>query len=288
MNKLCLLLAMLLSMPTFAQMLDVASVQKLATPQGVVAGISPQGDYILLTNAQNQGLIKYDLSTGKTTVVTTVAGAGYDVKISDDGKDVVYYEQTIKEGLRYRSVKQINLVSGETKLLAAASREVDAIAEGKIATSVLKKSKKAPAPVLSILNSQLMITQNGQSRVFSPNGEEHSYIWPSLSPDGTKVLYYVCDYGAFVSDLKGNIIASLGFIQAPQWYGNNMVVGMNDVDDGQVVISSSIVVANLSGISQTLTDPSVIAMYPCVNAYGDKIAFSTSGGEAYIININVK
>lgn len=90
MNKLCLLLAMLLSMPTFAQMLDVASVQKLATPQGVVAGISPQGDYILLTNAQNQGLIKYDLSTGNTTVVTTVAGAGYDVKISDDGKDARY------------------------------------------------------------------------------------------------------------------------------------------------------------------------------------------------------
>ncbi|MGN0207427.1 MAG: hypothetical protein ACI4BC_09300 [Muribaculaceae bacterium] len=269
-------------------MLDVASVQKLATPQGVVAGISPQGDYILLTNAQNQGLIKFDLSTGKTTVVTDVAGAGYDVKISDDGKDIVYYEQTIKEGLRYRSVKQINLATGEMKQLAEASREVNPIAEGKIATSVLKKSKKAPAPVLSILNSQLMITQNGQSRVLSPNGEEYSYIWPSLSPDGTKVLYYVCDLGAFVSDLKGNIIASLGFIQAPQWYGNNLVVGMNDIDDGQVVISSSIVVTDLSGISQTLTDPSVIAMYPCVNALGDKIAFTTSGGEAYIININVK
>ena len=50
--------------------------------------------------------------------------------------------------------------------------------------------------------------------------------------------------------------------------------------------SSSIVAATLYGVRQTLTDNSVIAMYPYTN--GEKIAFSTANGEAYVININLK
>lgn len=61
---------------------------------------------------------------------------------------------------------------------------------------------------------------------------------------------------------------------------------MNDKDNGEVVTSSSIVAATLYGVRQTLTDSSVIAMYPYTN--GEKIAFSTANGEAYVININLK
>ena len=63
---------------------------------------------------------------------------------------------------------------------------------------------------------------------------------------------------------------------------------MNDKDNGEVVTSSSIVAVTLDGTRQTLTDSSVIAMYPYASLNGEKIAFTTSNGEAYIININPK
>ena len=87
---------------------------------------------------------------------------------------------------------------------------------------------------------------------------------------------------AYVSDLNGTNVKRLGVLRAAKWLDNNTVVGMVDTDDGYVYTSSSIVAMTLDGQSQTLTDDSVIAMYPQV-ATG-KIAFSTPTGEAYIIN----
>ena len=75
-------------------------------------------------------------------------------------------------------------------------------------------------------------------------------------------------------------------MRAPQWYGNDVVIGMNDVDNGEMILSSSIVATTLSGQQQVLTDASVVAMYPYTSLNGGKIAFSTPAGEAYIININ--
>ena len=297
MKKAILTFALCLSASAFAQVLDVASIEKLATPQGVVAGISPQGDYVLVTNATNDGLSKYDMKTGATTVVTDARGAGRDVKIAADGQSVVYRELTFKNHLRDTEVKQANLATGEKKQLVKPSRNIEGVAIDNAAAVVVNKGKasakalgatkaKAAAPVLSIKNRQLMITDNGKTRTFSPNGQQFSYIWPSLSPDGNKVLYYVCGRGAYVADLKGHIIAELGQIRAPKWYNDEIVVGMNDKDNGEVVTSSSIVAATLYGVRQTLTDSSVIAMYPYTN--GEKIAFSTANGEAYVININLK
>ena len=299
MKKVILTFALCLSTAAFAQVLDVASVQKLAAPQGVVAGISPQGDYILVTNATNDGLSKYDLKTGATTVVTDARGAGRDAQISADGQNVVYRELTFKDKLRYSEVKQANLATGEKKQLVKPSRNIQGVAIDNASAVVVNKGKasakalgaakaKADAPVLSISNRQLMLTQGGKTKVFSPNGQQFSYIWPSLSPDGTMVLYYVCGRGAYVADLKGHIVTELGQIRAPKWYNNEIVVGMNDKDNGEVVTSSSIVATTLYGVRQTLTDDSVIAMYPYATANGEKIAFSTANGEAYLININLK
>ncbi len=131
-----------------------------------------------------------------------------------------------------------------------------------------------------------MLTRDGKTSVFSPNGQEFSYIWQSISPDATKALYFVCGVGAFVCDLDGNNIKSLGMVRAPQWYDDNTIVGMQDVDDGEFILSSTVVAVTLDGTLQTLTDDSVIAMYPYASSATGKIAFSTPAGEAYIINVN--
>lgn len=60
---------------------------------------------------------------------------------------------------------------------------------------------------------------------------------------------------------------------------------MNDTDDGYVVTKSAILAKSLDGAEQTLTDDSVVAMYPLTAAKAGKIAFSTVKGDIGIINV---
>lgn len=300
MKKVFLALAMCASISGFAQVLNVASVEKVntpANPMATVAAISPQGDYLLLSNSSNQGLTKFDLNTNEATKITDAAGAGFDVQISQDGKVVVYRENSFTtDHLRKVALKSINLASGEVANLVAPTRDLQGVAvqgasalavnKGKLTTKAIgAATAKAAVPVLSINNRQLMITRNGKTEVFSPNGKGYSYIWQSVSPDGTKALYFVCGVGAFVCDLDGKNVKELGLVRAPQWYDNSTVVGMQDVDNGEFILSSKIVAVNLNGEMQTLTDDSVVAMYPYASEASGKIAFSTPAGEAYIINV---
>lgn len=300
MKKMLLSLAVLVSSSAFAQVLNVNSIEKVNLPidgERIVAGISPKGDYILLTGSQLDGLTKYDLATGKSEVLTTAWGAGNGVKITADGKNVVYREDSFVNGLRYTDVVKKDLATKAEVSLAKATRNLNTIAlqggnamivnSGRLTKKVVTKSLNttATAPVVSIDNKQLMITKNGVTSVLSPNGTQYSYIWPSVSPDGKKVCYFVCGVGCFVSDINGKNVKELGILRAAQWYDNNTVVGMKDADDGHMITASAIIAKTLDGKSQTLTDASMIAMYPYASSASKKIVFSTINGEAYIINV---
>lgn len=295
MKNVLLALALCMSFSGFAQVLNVASVNKVpipANPNAKVAGISPNGDYLLLSTSTNVGLTKFDLKTNESKVLTNARGAGFNAQISSDGASVIYREDSYTANhLRMERLNSVNVESGAVANIVATTRNLQGYAIEGTTVAAVNKGKlaakgKVSVPVLSINNRQLMITRNGKTSVFSPNGENFSYIWPSVSPDGTKALYYVCGVGAFVCDIDGSNVKSLGTVRAPQWYGNDVVIGMNDVDDGEMILSSSIVATTLSGQQQVLTDASVVAMYPYTSLNGGKIAFSTPAGEAYIININ--
>ena len=300
MKKLLLSLAVFASSSAFAQVFDVASVEKLdmsGTGVNYVAGISPKGDYILLTGSSLEGLVKYDLATGRRDVLSTALGAGNDAKISADGKNVVYREDKIVKGLRYTDVVDVNTTTGVSTRLLKSTRNLNAINlqggrammvnGGRITQKRVAKtvSNASVAPIVSIDNRQLMITKNGTTSVLSPNGTQHSYIWASVSPDGTKVCYYVCGVGCYVSSIDGNDVKYYGILRAAQWYDNNTIVGMKDVDDGHTIIASSIIAMTLEGKSQCLTDNSLKAMYPYPCREAKKIVFSTYEGENYIINV---
>lgn len=295
--------ALLVSAAATAQVLEVASIEKVNLPDdpmASVAGISPQGDFILLTTAQNVGLSKVDLTTGETTVLSTAPGAGYNAKISGDGQTVVYRETSYTNGyMRRNKLMKQDVASGKTSTLVKATRDLEgfaidgstavAVNDGNLKVKALGSGKAvASVPALSIKNRQLMITRDGQTSVFSPNGTQYSYIWPSISPDGTKVLYYVCSNGAYVCDIDGSNITYLGHYTYPKWYSNDIVVACDEADNGEFLTKSEVVAVTLDGTAQTLTDSSMLAINPYTTAAGDKIAFTSGNGEAYIININVK
>lgn len=300
MRKVLLAFAATLTVGGWAQVFNVASLVPVALPPDVgskVVAISGQGDFLLLTADDNSGLTKLDLSTGKAQNITRAAGAGYDARVSPDGKRVVYRENSFTSGhLRMVSLRSINLGSGQSRELVAPTRNLQGVGinnqaalpvtRGQVTAKGFEgKVSDKSGVVLSINNRQLMISRNGKTRNLSPNGKDKSYLWPSLSPDGTKILYYVGAEGAFVCNLDGSNVKSLGMMRAPQWWDDATVVGMYDQDDGEFVYASRIVATNLKGHKQSLTPDSLIAMYPKVSAQAGKIAFSTPDGKAYIINV---
>ena len=290
MRKVLLAFAATLTVGGWAQVFNVASLVPVALPPDVgskVVAVSGQGDFLLLTADDNSGLTKLDLSTGKAQNITRAAGAGYDARVSPDGKRVVYRENSFTSGhLRMVSLRSINLGSGQSRELVAPTRNLQGVGinnqaalpvtRGQVTAKGFEgKVSDKSGVVLSINNRQLMISRNGKTRNLSP----------SLSPDGTKILYYVGAEGAFVCNLDGSNVKPLGMMRAPQWWDDATVVGMYDQDDGEFVYASRIVATNLKGDKQSLTPDSLIAMYPKVSAQAGKIAFSTPDGKAYIINV---
>ena len=297
MKQLFLSVALALSATAFAQLLEVESVTPLklqGVGRSVVTGVSPKGDFLLLSDAQLNGLAKYDLSTNRIEVISQARSAGLNVDVSADGSCVAYREDSFNDRLRYTDVKVRNFATGTTKQLLKGARNVNGVslqgnsavtvANGEAKTTALTgKAAKKTTPVASIVNCQLVLTTNGTSKTLSPLGTDRSYLWPSVSPDGKHICFYVAGTGCYISDLKGKIVARLGKIHAAKWLNSTTVVGMNDTDDGYTITSSAIVAATIDGKSQVLTDSSLKAMYPY--PAGNKIFFSTDEGSNYIINI---
>ena len=274
MKKVFLFLAMAIPMMAFADLLEVTSTQLVASSADAkVAAFSPNGDYLLLTNTSHQGLQRFDLASKKVTPITSADGAGYNVKIAQDGKQVIYREVTIDASKsRVSTIVRHDLTANKGQVVAKKQQHLAAM------------TADAERPSFSVKDQQLMITQNGQTRVFSPNGEQYSYHWASLSPNGKKVSYYISAVGCFVCDIDGQNIQFIAHsCYAPVWYNDNIIIASDTKDNGEVILESAIVAYSLDGKKQVLTNGDQIAVFP--QATAGKIAYSTSEGEIYLMNV---
>ena len=278
MKKILLLVVALVSVMASAQVLEVASVEKLNIPQNAdskIVGIAPDGTYVLISSQTNKGLQRFDLVSENVTKLTDAEGAGFGVEISADSKNVTYREVTYAaDHSRMATLVSQDMATAQKTTLVKSTRDMQRA-----------RSRQAVSPVVFIQNGELMITVGTMSKVLSPNGQGRSYLWPSLSPDGTKVLYHLAGNGTWVCNVDGTNAKRIGSFRAPKWYNDNVVVGMNDLDNGHVVTSSEIVVYTLDGKNQVLTNNAIMAMYPYVSADGKKIVCSTPAGEVYLINL---
>ena len=259
-----------------AQVLKIVSMQQISTPsnmEGKVVGISPKGDYLLLTDLSNTGLVRYELASKTATTITDAEGAGWNIAISQDGNKITYRQRHDNNQLIRHDIMQYNIADGKAIVRQQAQRGTAQLVAADANTTVSVNE-----------DLHLVLTQNGKSIVLTPNGAEQAYNWPSISPDGSKILYYVSGRGCFVCDLKGNGVQKIAnHCRAAQWYDNNTVIGMADEDDGKVLTASAIVLHTLDGKSQILVGKDMMAIYP-VAAEG-KIAFSTAAGEMYLMQV---
>ena len=277
MRKTMLFVAVcLMSLDASAQVLEVASMHKLPIPAQAemkVAGVSPNGDYILLTSGSNKGLQRYDLESQTLTTITDAAGAGYNVQVSNDGQEIVYRETSFdRNQMRQNKIVRLNMYNQRQHIVARNQRDLKHMATSDNLTTV------------SIKDRLIVLKRNGLTTTLAPNGSHLSYIWPSVSPDGTKLCYYVCGNGCWVSNIDGSNPQYIAHAcRAAQWYNNNTIVAMADEDDGHFMTASRIVAYTLDGKMQVLTNDSMIAVEPY--AANGAVVFSTLDGEVYMLNV---
>ncbi len=283
----------------YAQLLSVESIDKVTLSDGGAvtnATLSPDGSFVVLSEAQKPGLQKLMLGNSSMTQITD-NGVGSDVKISADGSTIVYRVVSYQGKLRYVSLQSTNTATGMTKTLVNPTRNlqgfavsggsVSAVDNGKVSTQSLGSVGAVAVPTASIDHGRLCVTIGNRTANISPQGSTgQSYLWPSISPDGKKVVYYLATVGAYVCNLDGSNPVYLGAIRAPQWYNNDIVVGMNDQDNGSYVTSSSLIAISVDGTTiQQITDGASMAMYPSASSQAGKISYITPAGELYIVNL---
>ncbi|MDR3219398.1 MAG: hypothetical protein LBU22_10590 [Dysgonamonadaceae bacterium] len=302
MKKLLILFA-LLGQIAFAQSIDVTSVQML---KGTEVGgfyhpvFAPQGTYLLTTGENYAGLNLHPLVAGAMQKLTADAGAGYDFRISDDGNTILFKQTEFQNNLRYTSLNQYDLQEKKQSKVGKATRDKitpvsagsqPAYVQGKtLVKSPLKSSSVRVAPFINIEDQKMVLYSGSKRTTLTPNGKDASYFWASVSPDQKHIVYFVARRGAYIASIDGKNPVSLGKLNAPKWLNNQWVIGMNDIDDGDFVVSSTIVAATIDGkIRQTLPTPQTpIAMYPAASADGKHIAFNSNEGKIYILSINIQ
>ncbi len=300
MKKILLsLLAFAAAIGAGAQVVEVQSVEQVpvADLSVNVARVSPDGSFAVVSSNAGNVLYRVDLASGEATNLNT-KGNAQSLVFSPDGNTVIYKTSaTAKNRLRYHSIEALDLSSGKVSALTQPSRNIGnyvvapsgnltVAADGKIqARNAAGQAVEESAPVVGIYRGHLQLTKaDGEQVYLDPQGKG-SYLWPSISPDGSKISYYFSGDGCYVCDLDGSNVRRIGYVHAPAWLGNDRLVGQQDTDNGEVILTSAIVVADLQGTIQSITDSSLICMYPAASADGSKIVFTTTDGKLYQVNL---
>ena len=285
-----------------AQQVKILSVEKInETHKGeyFYPKFSPSADFLLLTHSNYKGIYKFSISDKNITTINEDAGAGYDVQISEDGSTILYKKTEMINNLRHNLLISQQLSSKEKTTLITPTREnisgkliksSPIYVKGKQMVKNTDVSKNTTQSIITIEDRKMVLYKNGVRKELTPNGKDKSYIWPSISPDGLHIVYTVSGKGTFVANIDGTNVKSLGKLSAPKWVGNKYIIGMNDIDDGEKLISSTIKLVSADGkTSKKIETPQgVNAMYPSASADGSKIAFNTDKGEIYLMNVELK
>ncbi len=255
--------------------------------------LSEDGQKLLFTSDNFTGLKMYDFKDNVTIKISDEVRAGFDAVFSLAGDMVYYVAQHNINGRNMRQVKSYDVKSKAIKAVSPIGRYVSrpASLKGGVTAVVDGKSITTAKNTLSVRTegSKLYITRNGIEQAFSPVESYAGYLWASLSPDKTKVLFFAAGKGAYVVDLNGNIVAELGNYESPVWFGNDCVVAMNAKHNGYQHISSQIVMMKVDGSAfQELTKPESMAMNPTASFEAKKIVYNTIDGRLYQMNVSLK
>lgn len=289
-----------------AQVFTVTSPRLVEGVTAESAAISADGAFVVASTTD--GLQRIDFADLTARVVGQAPGAT-KLTVSDDGSSVAYrVNHYDADGMRTVSLECMTLADGAATTIVPATRHlaagvtmkkghITAVADGQAVVADLGNPKAGglarrlktadAAATVAIDYGHLVITAaDGQTRVLDPLGTG-SYLWPSVSPDGQRVLFHFVGGGTYTCALDGTDVRHLSRqLVMPVWAGNDAVIGSVTTDDGLVFLTGTLTAVSLTtGATQALTPDSVIALDPVVSADGRHAAFTTPRGQLYTLTL---
>ncbi len=284
-----------------AQSFKVSATDSLPLPagtEGYFPQFLPAGHQVFFTTVNFQGISSIDLRTGEILSHTNLPGAGYHFRVTD--RELIFRSSVYLNNIRYFQLHLTDLESGLDQQLIDVARTLDAPSRfgREILISRDKKLKTVHSSgfaeaaetdlVIRISNQMLELEGNNLRRTLQPLGPGN-YIWPSLSPDGQKILFTLAGRGTFICDLSGKILAELGRINAPVWSPDGQwVAGMDDYDDGNRYTASEIILIRADGQQRTVLTATAqrIEMHPAWDESMQRIVFATDNGRLFILRLS--
>lgn len=266
------LLAMALSS---SAAVNFSEAEELALPQSILNPVlSPDGKYVLFSSSNHDGLSMLDLAKGTISVVDDAPGAGFNPVFTSDSKSIVYRTVSRRDGLTELDARRFDIAGNVGEKIAGFSRNSED------AVTLSGREKYALADYRSI-----RLVDNGIAREISPLSDAHSYLWASLSPDGSRLLFCEPFKGVFVAEADGSNpvkIAAKG--DFPAWVDNNTVVYVLSHDDGYVVLDAALMACDLSDMSTTaVTDKE--ARIGELSAAAGSVVYTTLDGKTFRITL---
>ncbi len=265
------------------------------------ATLSADGTYLLLSSESYKGLWYKNLNSGKVIKITDALGAGYEPGISSVSNEILFREDKFIKGKRFSSLLAYDMIAKKTIVLDEGIRDLkicrdnynvfkNYVKESEIRftmkQNMLNKSS-ATERVVFIQDSKIVLSENNSRKILQPFGEGN-YIWPSLSPDKTKLLFTFAGKGTYVANLDGTILKKIGYANYPSWSPDgNWILFMKDIDDGINIISSDVYITNInSGKYFNLTLlKNDISLYPKWGNTNAEIFYNTYNGQIRKIKI---
>jgi len=265
------------------------------------ATLSADGTYLLLSSESYKGLWYKNLNSGKVIKITDALGAGYEPGISSVSNEILFREDKFIKGKRFSSLLAYDMIAKKTIVLDEGIRDLkicrdnynvfkNYVKESEIRftmkQNMLNKSS-ATERVVFIQDSKIVLSENNSRKILQPFGEGN-YIWPSLSPDKTKLLFTFAGKGTYVANLDGTILKKIGYANYPSWSPDgNWILFMKDIDDGINIISSDVYITNINSgkyFNLTLLKDD-ISLYPKWGNTNAEIFYNTYNGQIRKIKI---
>ncbi len=285
-----------------AQDIQVKSQYEITTSASKTAHypvINEDGNLLLYSADSYSGLYLYNFTTKEEKVISRAQNSGYDPIFNNDNSKVFFRDTKFDNGRRYDALESYDLTSGKQIQMMAPQRDLRSArsyqngvliqADNKLYKATFGKVKAAVPVYISSENLKIYVYINGIRTGINPvKGENVNYIWASLSPDNTKILFTAVGKGTYICDLGGKIIADLGYLNAPSWYNDKLVVGMQDKDDGSFVTSSTVIMVSTDGkVKKQISDNAHIAMYPTASSKAGRVVYSTLEGKLVVSELSI-
>ena len=282
------------------------SVKKISELNGISSGFRPvfiSDKSIVYTDELNNALFLYDIKKKSALNLCDDIGSGDHFIISDDGKNIAYKSYKMYEyGRRQSSVYIIDIETKVKKTIIQDVRELSSldfqngnlsfIHQQFLKEYSLNPEKKLKNGLLAFTdaNLNLVAVENSKQNIINPLGKGN-YIWVSVSPDGTKILFTKTGKGTFICNSKGEDIINLGRLHAAKWSKDGKwIIGMNDFDNGHKYTNSQIIMISPDGKNRQILDLKniKIALYPDLSSDNSNVVFNTETGKIYILKLKYR